>query len=701
MKSVLLNRHLYKVTRLALRTGLPCALSLLLASPCALASTSPDWITETPHAFLVTGRFHAGSSGSDLLVLDKATGLARIGQATANGFSWSELATGMEGITGFTTLRNGPLDRCIASSAAWNALQLVTPGASPEILPSPVPGPHALLRLSTGHTANAVVEDLLVFSALGNAPLPHRIAGIAENGTALFESDGTEPIQAAQFVGLGTEPSIPVYVRIQGGRLRVETIQRAGLTGNAWDISGPHAQGLQWAAAPAEVFVVPANSSFLEQHRIEGTPVGGGFHVASRVVRSVVHTLPETIASVDTVPFSDPAFPSLRCLVALRWASSPGVLRFHRVLDAPPSIQELWTIDASPGASFAGILPQGSGFLILEGPEGRVAGWRRFAQAAPGQQLEEVASGSLPPLQRRAAHPNLFRFDRDPFLSDRAIFRGSERRLDWTDARLAGPLGFLDGGSTSGLGTPEPILPTPGAGVILGNQLLDDASVAGFGPVAALARSTVTLNPPPGTYAALKPGRRFSVTLVTDVPQGRIFFRLSNNDAWIPYDPSVSVELAGDAHLIAYVSDPVSGMPSPLVGGTYSFRTLPAPDPTPSVDLDANGLGDAWEQAFGIRDPASDSDGDGANAQLEYARGTDPWDPASRPSDIPNPVVAIAEARVEAGQIHLAWPAEARGYILETSVDLLVWTPVTPQPANPQWSEALDGSGKFYPLRPP
>jgi len=690
-----------KVTRLALRTRLPCALSLLLASPCALASTSPDWITETTHEFLATGRFHPGSNGSDLLVLDKATGLARLGHATANGFTWSELATGMDGITGFTTLRNGPLDRCVASSATWNALQFVPPDGSPETRSSPVPGPHTLLRLSTGHAANAVVEDLLVFSAFGDSPLPHRTAGVAEDGTSLFESGAAESIRAAQFIPLGTEPSIPVFVRIQGEHLRVESIQRDGLAGNAWDASGPHAQGFQWAAAPAELFVVPGQANVLEQHRVEGTPVGGGSHVASRVVRSVVHPLPEAVASVDTVPFSDPSYPALRCLVALRWTSSPNIVRLYRVLDAPPSIEEMMTLETSPGSAFAGLVAQGNGFLMLEGPEGRVGEWRRFAQPAPGQLPVLVGSGSLPPLRPRAAHPNLFRFDRDPFLSDRAVFNGSERWLDWTDARPAGPLGFNDGGPATGLGSPEPIVPGLGGGVILGNQLLADASVAGFGAVAGPARSPLTLNPPPGTYAALKAGRSFPVTLHSDVPGARIRFRTLHHDAWLLYDPSQPVELTGDAELIAYATDPLTGMDSPWAGGRYVFRTLPPPEPAPSVDLDANGLGDAWEQAFGIRDPASDTDGDGANARLEYARGTDPWDAASRPSDIPNPVVAIAEARVEAGQIHLAWPAEARGYILETSVDLLVWTPVTPQPANPQWSEALDGSGKFFRLRQP
>ena len=133
----------------------------------------------------------------------------------------------------------------------------------------------------------------------------------------------------------------------------------------------------------------------------------------------------------------------------------------------------------------------------------------------------------------------------------------------------------------------------------------------------------------------------------------------------------------------------------------YTFDRLPSPVSAVTVNADGDGLSDAWEQVFSIEDPNTDTDtdGDSANALAEYRRGTDPRDAGSRPTDTPAPEVEIAVVSVQEGRIHLVWPAESHGYVLEWSTDLSVWSPVTPQPVGNQWSEAVGGAKKFYRLR--
>jgi hypothetical protein len=62
-------------------------------------------------------------------------------------------------------------------------------------------------------------------------------------------------------------------------------------------------------------------------------------------------------------------------------------------------------------------------------------------------------------------------------------------------------------------------------------------------------------------------------------------------------------------------------------------------------------------------------------------------------------VAEIQRAVVQDGRIQLSWPAELRGYTLESSTDMRVWTPVVPQPQDNRWSEAVEGVGRFFRLR--
>ena len=97
-------------------------------------------------------------------------------------------------------------------------------------------------------------------------------------------------------------------------------------------------------------------------------------------------------------------------------------------------------------------------------------------------------------------------------------------------------------------------------------------------------------------------------------------------------------------------------------------------DPTSTVDIDNDGLSDAWErQQFGSiivsQGGGADSDGDGLDDQAECAAGTNPLSPVSvlRPSLVGGQGKALA----------LAFPTVlGRWYQVERSTDLGSFAPV-------------------------
>jgi hypothetical protein len=673
---------------------------LLASCSIAGAASTPDWIIETPLEFISAGRFQAGSSGDDLVVVDKATGLARIGLKSGADITWSEQATGMAGIAGFTTLRNGSIDALAATSSAWNAIQLVSPGAEPLALTSPFAGPQALVRLSTGHAAASTVEDALAFSDLASPPGYEVMGAVDAAGSSLFQAAAPGLPLQAQFITLSPAPAIPVLVSVRSHQLRIDPMDRSGFTAGGFDVGADHAAGLHWAAARSMLlYSVARDGTTLFQHRLANGSSGGWWQPLN-VAQTTDHALPDTVLTLDTIPWADATETNLNSLVAIRLTSSPDLLRLFRVWDLPvPSITELMAIPMPAGQEFAGLVATGGDFILLSGPGGRVQSWSHFAQPAAGALPVEMASGTLPALRSRAAHPNIFIFNQDPLLSGNAVLISSQSRLDWTRVNELESIGETDFGATTGLGDPQSVTVNAPGGVPIGNQLLDSASVAGTGPVGGLMRATVTFYPEAGPYAALDAGEGFPIRFRSTAAEPIITYRIDSGN-WETYDDANPPELTADATVSAHAIDTLTGARSLLATGTYTFAPLPPATPSPLVDANLDGLSDAWERAFGISDPNADTDGDGFNAITEHNSGTDPLD-ANSPAGGTPPAASIAIASVQNGIITLEWPAGLVGYVLESSTDLVTWTAVDPQPAASTWSEAISGGGKFYRLKKP
>ena len=204
----------------------------------------------------------------------------------------------------------------------------------------------------------------------------------------------------------------------------------------------------------------------------------------------------------------------------------------------------------------------------------------------------------------------------------------------------------------------------------------------------------VSFFPPPGAYdlAQIDPASGFPVALRTDHPSGAIFYRLAPDAAWEPYQ--IPLALFADATFEAYAGIPFAGEVSPVASGQFTFSTQPALAVRSDTDLDGDGLGDAWEKAFGVSDAGGDIDEDGAIHLEEHNAGTDPRDPSSVPLSSGE---RLLQARTEpdgAGGtlVVLSWADSLIDVQLQTSLNVVDWTTVT---------SGITQAGGFFEWRTP
>jgi hypothetical protein len=209
------------------------------------------------------------------------------------------------------------------------------------------------------------------------------------------------------------------------------------------------------------------------------------------------------------------------------------------------------------------------------------------------------------------------------------------------------------------------------------NQRTSAESVALLTPPVLQPVGDLNFSPAPGLYHAGSAGYlQVDITAPSSPP---IYYRTDTDQPWVPYDPAKPPRISASTTFFAFAN---TMPPGRIQTAAYTITAASAITLPPSIDANHNGLPDDWEQTFGVSDPNGDLDGDGFTNLQEYLAGTDPLDPGSTPGNASGNVQLTARLPGPSAPANaiceIAWPADATGYLLETTADLNApWVPAS------------------------
>lgn len=621
------------------------ALLVLLGVWCAAAAHAA-MVYETPWELQSDGDFD-GDGRRDLVIVDVATGNYRVAYQTAPSvFNW--VATRASGIIPATGVGIGKLnslsyDSLAVAGADANRVNIVdanNPGAAglPASVFIPAVGPNAVAAIDIGGGGNTAHDDLYVAS-LYNGASAFRHTLMRNDGTTnrtsildsvvSYQRASLNPIllHTNRFARLalferGVSPVADVFrvVDLSAGSAASVTSVSTAITPQPFEyVSGQFVRTNPYTQV---LFYPPTGHFFYNYHVLE--PVPGTYTLA--------YTNSFTFTNFIQRLFALPGSNDTKLLVIYSNETAAAVFNFDG-LNAPTLVE---TFNAEPGEHFtgAGVLPD-AGFMAYSAPLGENTSQKFKQYNWTGSGYTNVASGTLPRVNRYVAAANVLQFRFEPFVTNVPNLLRLNVAGDWSSrpALTGSPSNisvavetFLN--STQGLANPTPTGLGPAHPLTafgLGNQYSNMISLFSFSPPAGDRVSDVTISPLPGVFpAAVK--IKFTAVNPTDT----IRFRIGNG-AWSTFSGS-SITLFTNA-VVQYYGQPLgSGAKSQIKNAHYAFSASAG-----EIDSDSDGVPDFVENGLGI-DPTlgSDSDGDGYSDLEEIIRGTNALNSAAVPTNFPH-----------------------------------------------------------------
>lgn len=590
---------------------------LILTLPAAFLAAAPlaiaQWVHETADELAVSADWN-NDGMTDLLVVDRATGLLRAGMQLGSGaFEWREpQAAGPENVTavGFGAFFGSTAPALAVTSPALNRLNLVRFGqASPEAWFVDGLGPRAMALTLGG--PNGLGGDLFVATSDNGAPGAHRLESWSPPAQL---AGGNAALARGQAVGTDRDFAFIARAADAGGAADALLFYPNG------DLSFPTVAdglplGADWAwgtfGATTQSFLIwKTGSPTLTLHPLNRVIVPLAFDAA------VNFNLGDPIHSVTVMTGGPP-----RLLIIFNNGASAGVFTFDGI-HAPVLVQSL----APPGGgNFRTVLPlNGGDFALFSGPAGGPTSTtaQRHRRQSDNTYLADAPS-SLPPLPAfGAARTNVLLFTSEPFVSPTAELFSSLRARDWSVASdgLPGMLNVqaeIYQGSQNGLGARQTLaLGTVSAGpqtFALANQYADDLSIMTLASATGAQVLTVNLTPPPGPYS-----QALTVVASSSLPGAEIYHRQIAGGAWSRFDPAAPPTLRIEASGFLEIHATSGVARSPIVGGNYLIGAL-----TPG-SIGGPGISDASLEYFGNPPLDDDPDNDGVTTGEELLNGSDP-----------------------------------------------------------------------------
>jgi hypothetical protein len=591
-------------------------------------------VYETTREFTASGDFN-GDGTQDVIIIDKPTGLYRIGirSAAATPTFAASRPTGAANLAcaSLGKLNGTAADSFAVSSLTLNRVQVLSPSGTGYTEPRSIfnagVSPQTMCAIDITSGASPTPEDDLALVVGDDPTLQSAIREIRSNAGAWSIIDiGDCP------EGFAREGN-PLQTSVGGtalfGFMRDKVFNAVDPNGALFTqvlTSGTLAAGSRFISLPFEapnmdlVFYAPGSA---EVHVRRITASGPGWVLGS----DDITTFSASIAQI--IPVQDVS--GMRMLVRF----DNGSLALYS-----------YTLATGFGSPTA-IVPTGatgviSGLVPISGS----AGFLAFYASAEGQPSSTAVSfansgtgwaqtgiTTLPTVSSYSSYANILLLSNFPFREDNPLLLRSYHSGDWStsvtvgggpfnvNAQVASYLGQSTGIGNSSAQTVGVATAAPTGTAV--NQLHPQFSLTSFDSKLGDPIEDVTVSPVAGTY-----DKSIQLTFSGYSGGSNVLYRFGTSGAFSTYNPSSPPWVFTDGSVQYYSNKPGTGS-TPTHSAAYHFTVPPA-----LQDKDGDGVPDFVEVANGLNpEGGPDSDNDGHSDRNELAANTNPNNPTSYPAN--------------------------------------------------------------------
>jgi hypothetical protein len=610
-----------------------------LLSASVLISTSLQagvFVYETPNEYTAIPDLDADGN-FDVIVIDKATGLYRVGYGTTTAGVFNFVEGRSSGVTNVSGVAVGKLDGVAAdsfavTSPAQNRANILSPSGTGYTEPKAVLaaglGPVLLGALDIPGGASPTAEDDLAVIASLDLVNGFEVRQIRSNASAwsLLRSDDLPNTTVAH-----GNPIIP-----HTGATPLFAFMRDDGTTNsfhAYDLTGTSAtETLSSSALPDGSHFIcgifsGANADVMAWVPGQSNVTVGRISAAAPWTFTASNNYNLGLPIAQLVPVNDPGGTG----VCARFDN--GTIALYAYTLATGFSAPLPITPTGATGFLSGVVPMpGNAFQLLYSstPGGPTSSMISFGNTGSG--WVQTGSSVLRALKPYRIFANLHLLEQPLFRGDSIEVTRSYQAGDWITSASdsgAGPFTITAnaatfGGSTQGIGTPAPqnvgsVGTAPGGAAV--NQMHAQFSLVTFSSNLGTAVDSVTISPRAGTYATAQ-----QITFSGMLPATTVYYRMNGSGAFQLWN-SGSPPWITRATTVEYYASRAAGN-SATQSAHYEFSVPPA-----LQDSDGDGAPDFVELSYGL-DPTSgnDADGDGFGDLDELAAGTNPANAASFPA---------------------------------------------------------------------
>lgn len=615
----------------------------------AAAAQAGLLVFETEREFTAGGDFN-GDGTMDVVIIDKPTGLYRVGTRSAAptpAFAPSR-PTGVEKVRGAALgkLNGTATDSFAVTAPEQNRVQIVTPVGSGYTEPRTVfnagitPQTMAAIDITTGPSPTA--EDDLALIVADDPTHGSALREIRSNAGSWSIIDLASCPAATTIRGnpLRTSvggPALVGFIRDVGATNTFHAVDPTGAGFTDVLVSSVLADNTRFITVPFEapdmdvVFYVPGTADVHVQRIV---PSGPSWALGADDLTTFSATIAQIIPVLDTT--------GTRILVRFD-NGSVAIYSYTAAggFGAPTAI-----IPSGTTGVLSGLvpIPGSSGFLLLYAPGAGQPSSMAVSFANSGSGWAQTGITPLPGVNRFSSYANILLLSDLPFRSDNPLLFGSYQAGDWSTAVSVGGgpfnvtaqvASYL--GETSGIGTPSAqvvgVAATAPGGTAV-NQLHAQFSMRSLDTQLGTVVEDATISPVAGTY-----NQSIQITFSGHSGGSTVYYRLGTSGAFTAYNSATPPWVFTDGTVQYYTDKPGVG-PTPTHSAAYTFTTPPA-----LQDRDGDGVPDFVEVNSGL-DPSAgpDSDSDGLTDRDELAAGADPDNSTIVPADAPKLSTLILDA---------------------------------------------------------